>query len=106
MIVLLLAAGAWGMKRVMPRVSAGYHAAVQQALARRARMSEVALQLDDVHKRFGATPIIRGLNLSVKTGERHAIIGPNGAGKVHACSTWSAGAFRSARAACCSRAKT
>jgi branched-chain amino acid transport system permease protein len=34
-IVLLLAAGAWGLKQVMPRVSAGYHAAVQQALSKR-----------------------------------------------------------------------
>ena len=44
-------------------------------------MSESALQLQDVHKRFGATPIIRGVNLDVQRGERHAIIGPNGAGK-------------------------
>jgi branched-chain amino acid transport system ATP-binding protein len=34
-----------------------------------------------VHKSFGATPIIRGLDLAVRQGERHAIIGPNGAGK-------------------------
>jgi len=44
-------------------------------------MSGSALQLVDVHKRFGATPIIRGVNLDVSQGERHAIIGPNGAGK-------------------------
>ncbi|MBL8320572.1 MAG: ABC transporter ATP-binding protein [Burkholderiaceae bacterium] len=44
-------------------------------------MSEFALKLDNVHKQFGATPIIRGLNLDVRRGERHAIIGPNGAGK-------------------------
>ena len=44
-------------------------------------MTTSALQLVDVHKRFGATPIIRGLNLDVRAGERHAIIGPNGAGK-------------------------
>ena len=44
-------------------------------------MSSSALQLLDLHKRFGVTPIIRGLNLDVKQGERHAIIGPNGAGK-------------------------
>jgi len=44
-------------------------------------MSDSALQLQDVHKRFGATPIIRGVNLDVKRGERHAVIGPNGAGK-------------------------
>ena len=40
-----------------------------------------ALQLIDVHKRFGVTPIIRGVNLTVKAGERVGIIGPNGAGK-------------------------
>jgi branched-chain amino acid transport system ATP-binding protein len=40
-----------------------------------------ALQLVDVHKRFGATPIIRGVSLEVPRGERHAVIGPNGAGK-------------------------
>jgi branched-chain amino acid transport system ATP-binding protein len=44
-------------------------------------MSSDALQLIGVHKSFGATPIIRGLELAVRQGERHAIIGPNGAGK-------------------------
>ena len=40
-----------------------------------------ALELLDVHKRFGATGIIRGARLQVRAGERVAIIGPNGAGK-------------------------
>jgi branched-chain amino acid transport system ATP-binding protein len=40
-----------------------------------------ALELVDVHKSFGKAEIIRGLNLDVEEGERHAIIGPNGAGK-------------------------
>jgi branched-chain amino acid transport system ATP-binding protein len=44
-------------------------------------MSTSALQLLDLHKSFGVTPIIRGVNLDVVQGERHAIIGPNGAGK-------------------------
>ena len=44
-------------------------------------MSASALQLIDLHKKFGATPIIRGVSLDVHQGERHAIIGPNGAGK-------------------------
>jgi branched-chain amino acid transport system ATP-binding protein len=39
------------------------------------------LQLVDVHKSFGITPIIRGVTLDIAEGERHAIIGPNGAGK-------------------------
>jgi branched-chain amino acid transport system ATP-binding protein len=41
----------------------------------------VALRLDDLHKSFGRTDIIRGVTLDVKQGERHAVIGPNGAGK-------------------------
>jgi branched-chain amino acid transport system ATP-binding protein len=44
-------------------------------------MTNPALQLVDLHKSFGVTPIIRGVNLDVLQGERHAIIGPNGAGK-------------------------
>jgi branched-chain amino acid transport system ATP-binding protein len=44
-------------------------------------MTEVALKLVDVHKSFGSSKIIDGVNLEVTNGERHAIIGPNGAGK-------------------------
>ena len=44
-------------------------------------MSAPAIELADVHKKFGATQIIRGVNLTVPAGARHAIIGPNGAGK-------------------------
>ncbi len=40
-----------------------------------------AIELIDVHKSFGATQIIRGVNLAIAEGERHAVIGPNGAGK-------------------------
>ena len=40
-----------------------------------------SLKLDNVKKSFSGTEIIRGLNLSVHSNERHAIIGPNGAGK-------------------------
>ena len=39
------------------------------------------LELSDVRKNFGNTEIIRGVDLKVTEGERHAIIGPNGAGK-------------------------
>ena len=44
-------------------------------------MTAAALSLRDVTKKFGQTEIIRGVNLDIATGERHAIIGPNGAGK-------------------------
>ena len=43
--------------------------------------TQYALELRDLHKSFGVTPIIRGVTLAVRQGERHAIIGPNGAGK-------------------------
>ncbi|SAL45605.1 ABC transporter ATP-binding protein [Caballeronia telluris] len=40
-----------------------------------------ALELHRVTKRFGATEILRGVDLAIVRGERHALIGPNGAGK-------------------------
>jgi branched-chain amino acid transport system ATP-binding protein len=40
-----------------------------------------ALELKDLHKRFGQTKVIRAVNLVVQPGERVGIIGPNGAGK-------------------------
>jgi branched-chain amino acid transport system ATP-binding protein len=40
-----------------------------------------ALELRAVHKSFGRTAIINGVDLAIGKGERHAIIGPNGAGK-------------------------
>ncbi len=44
-------------------------------------MSEPVLRLDQVTKSFGLTEVIKGVNLGINAGERHAIIGPNGAGK-------------------------
>jgi branched-chain amino acid transport system ATP-binding protein len=40
-----------------------------------------AIELAGLRKSFGAMEIIRGVDLAVREGERHAIIGPNGAGK-------------------------
>ena len=44
-------------------------------------MSTPAIRLTGLKKRFGASEIIRGVDLDIRPGERHAIIGPNGAGK-------------------------
>jgi branched-chain amino acid transport system ATP-binding protein len=44
-------------------------------------MSHPAIRLSGLRKNFGATEIIRGVDLDIRSGERHAIIGPNGAGK-------------------------
>jgi branched-chain amino acid transport system ATP-binding protein len=42
---------------------------------------KTALQLNKVHKQFGALTVTNDVSLSVTQGERRAIIGPNGAGK-------------------------
>jgi branched-chain amino acid transport system ATP-binding protein len=39
------------------------------------------LELQGVEKAFGSLQIVRGADLTVRQGERHALIGPNGAGK-------------------------
>ncbi|HAG71449.1 MAG TPA: ABC transporter ATP-binding protein, partial [Gammaproteobacteria bacterium] len=39
------------------------------------------LTLNNISKSFGETEIIRGIDLAIEDGEKHAIIGPNGAGK-------------------------
>lgn len=44
-------------------------------------MSEPILRLRGLTKSFGDVEIIRGVDLDVLPGERHALIGPNGAGK-------------------------
>lgn len=44
-------------------------------------MTASALSLTAVHKQFGRAEIIRGVDLAIAPGERHALIGPNGAGK-------------------------
>ena len=41
----------------------------------------LALELRNLHKRFGSSDIIRGTDLAIAPGERIALIGPNGAGK-------------------------
>ena len=39
------------------------------------------LQITNLHVNVDNKPILKGLNLSVKAGEVHAIMGPNGSGK-------------------------
>ncbi|MDR9469367.1 Fe-S cluster assembly ATPase SufC [Marinospirillum sp.] len=39
------------------------------------------IEIKDLHAKVEGTEILKGLNLSIKPGEVHAIMGPNGAGK-------------------------
>jgi ABC-2 type transport system ATP-binding protein len=44
-------------------------------------MSDIALSIDRVTKRFGTTDAVRGVSYDVKKGEMFGLIGPDGAGK-------------------------
>ena len=39
------------------------------------------LSIRDLHAKAGDTQILNGINLTVRSGEVHAVMGPNGAGK-------------------------
>ncbi|MDQ3956322.1 MAG: Fe-S cluster assembly ATPase SufC [Actinomycetota bacterium] len=44
-------------------------------------MSEPLLQIEDLHVEVEGREILKGLNLTIRKGEIHAIMGPNGSGK-------------------------
>jgi ABC-type multidrug transport system ATPase subunit/peptidoglycan/LPS O-acetylase OafA/YrhL len=50
--------------------------------------TEFIATLEGVHKRYGKTLALDGLNLDVRRGELLAVLGPNGAGKSTAISLW------------------
>jgi len=43
--------------------------------------AQALLEVEGIHKTFGALQVSRGISLTLPAGARHALIGPNGAGK-------------------------
>ncbi|NQW68402.1 MAG: Fe-S cluster assembly ATPase SufC [Acidimicrobiaceae bacterium] len=43
--------------------------------------AQYTLEVRDLHANAGSTQILNGINLTVRSGEVHAVMGPNGAGK-------------------------
>ncbi|MFH1861948.1 MAG: ATP-binding cassette domain-containing protein [bacterium] len=45
------------------------------------RQSLMVIEIRELHKSYAKTPAIRGLDLTVQSGEMYGLIGPDGAGK-------------------------
>lgn len=50
-------------------------------------MRETLLEIKDLHIEVEGKYILKGLNLTIKKGEIHAIMGPNGGGKSTLCNS-------------------
>ena len=44
-------------------------------------MNDILLKIENLHASVGEKEILKGVNLTIRKGEIHAVMGPNGAGK-------------------------
>ena len=44
-------------------------------------MNDILLEIKDLHAGIEGREILKGVNLTIRRGEVHAVMGPNGAGK-------------------------
>jgi ABC-type multidrug transport system ATPase subunit/peptidoglycan/LPS O-acetylase OafA/YrhL len=72
--------------RKYPRRRPGQRAAAVEESAPAPTSPEVLAELRGVHKRYGKTVALEGVDLQVRRGELLALLGPNGAGKSTAIS--------------------
>jgi ABC-type multidrug transport system ATPase subunit len=78
-----------GSQALAPATPAGVDATREALPAPGAPMTNgVLATLEGVHKRYGATIALAGLDLEIRRGELLAVLGPNGAGKSTAISLW------------------
>ena len=49
------------------------------------RNKTIMIEVRDLHKNFGKLEVLRGINQTIKRGEKVVIIGPSGSGRAHFC---------------------
>ncbi len=87
--VLLMQDGIWGLRRAHHRRRRTRRAEVRFCRNGNQRsrqgggrpVSEALLEIEHLHKAFGALHATDDVTLAIRKGETHALIGPNGAGK-------------------------
>src|SRR5204862_4514524 len=62
----------------LPRAAAGRVEPDDVLGPGRRRMTEVVMQAEDVHKRFGRLEVLKGVSLKISKGETGCILGPSG----------------------------